>query len=76
MLGLNLGPVPGFNNKNKKQRIYPVNQDTIRKFFKDSKPKKLNTWFNHDFSGWMAAKGAYRSGLFIHIEDASYVPAS
>ena len=36
MLGLNLGPVPGFNNKNKKERIYPVDQDTIRKFFKDT----------------------------------------
>jgi len=72
MLGLNLGPVPGFNNKNKKERIYPADQDTIRKFFKDTKPKKLNNWFNCDFSSWMGKKGAYRSGLFI--EDASYVP--
>lgn len=41
MLGLNLGPTPGFNDKNKKERIYPVDQDTIRKFFKDTKPDKL-----------------------------------
>ena len=27
MLGLNLGQVHGFNNKNKKERIYPVDQD-------------------------------------------------
>ncbi|MBM3712066.1 MAG: transposase, partial [Actinobacteria bacterium] len=72
MLGLNLGPMPGFNNKNKKERIYPADQDTIRKFFKDTVPKKLNNWFNCDFSGWMEKKGAYRSGLFI--EDASYIP--
>lgn len=72
MLGLNLGPVPGFNNKNKKERIYPVDQDTVRKFFKDTKPEKLIGWFNHDFSSWMGGKGAYRSGLFI--EDASYIP--
>jgi len=72
MLGLNLGPVPGFNNKNKKERIYPADQDTIRKFFKDTEPKKLNAWFNCDFSSWMGARGAYRSGLFI--EDASYLP--
>lgn len=72
MLGLNLGPVPGFNNKNKKERIYPVDQDTIRKFFKDTEPEKLTGWFNRDFSSWMGSKGAYRSGLFI--EDASYVP--
>lgn len=72
MLGLNLGPMPGFNNKNKKERIYPVDQDCIRKFFKDTNPDKLIGWFNHDFSGWMSKKGAFASGLFI--EDASYVP--
>ena len=57
MLGLNLGPMPGSGNKNKKERIYPADQDTIRKFFKDTKPKKLSTWFNCDFSGWMGKKG-------------------
>lgn len=72
MLGLNLGPVAGFNNKNKKERIYPVDQDCIRKFFKDTAPDKITGWFNNDFSGWMAAKGAFVSGLFI--EDASYIP--
>jgi hypothetical protein len=72
MLGLNLGPMPGFNNKNKKERIYPVDQDCIRKFFKDTNPDKLTLWFNHDFSGWMAKRKAFASGLFI--EDASYVP--
>lgn len=72
MLGLNLGQVPGFNNKNKKERIYPVDQDCIRKFFKDTAPDRLIDWFNRDFSGWMAKKGAFVSGLFV--EDASYVP--
>jgi len=72
MLGLNLGQVPGFNNKNKKERIYPVDQDTIRKYFKDTSPDKLTIWFNRDFSGWMAKKKAFVSGLFI--EDASYIP--
>ena len=72
MLGLNLGPIPGFNNKNKKERIYPVDQDCIRKFFKDTDPDKLTSWFNHDFSSWMNKKGAFVSGLFV--EDASYIP--
>ena len=72
MLGLNLGPIPGFNNKNKKERIYPVDQDCIRKFFKDTDPDRLTSWFNHDFSSWMDKKGAFVSGLFV--EDASYVP--
>jgi len=72
MLGFNLGTIAGFNNKNKKERIYPVNQDTIRKFFKDTEPASLTTWFNSDFSSWMGQRSAYKSGLFI--EDASCVP--
>ncbi|MCX6384153.1 MAG: transposase [Actinobacteria bacterium] len=72
MLGLNIGPMPGFNNKNKKQRLYPVDQDCIRKFFKDTDPDKLTSWFNHDIVSWMAKKSAFISGLFI--VDASYVP--
>jgi hypothetical protein len=72
ILGLNIGPMPGFNNKNKKERIYPVDQDSIRKFFKNTTPDKLTRWFNNDFSGWMAKKGAFVSGLFI--VDASYIP--
>jgi hypothetical protein len=71
MLGLNLGPTPGFNNKNKKDRKYPVDQDCIRKFFKDTAPDKLTGWFNHDLVSWMAKKSAYKSGIFIM--DASYV---
>jgi len=72
ILGLNLGQVPGFNNKNRKERIYPVDQDCIRKFFKDSAPDKIIKWFNVDFSCWMNKKGAYRSGLFV--VDTSYIP--
>jgi len=72
ILGLNLGTVPGFNNKNKKERIYPADQDTIRKFFKDTDPAGLIFWFNRHFSSWMRGKGAYRSGLYI--EDASFIP--
>jgi hypothetical protein len=71
MLGFNLGAVEGFNNKNRKQRKYPVDPDTIRKFFKDSDPAELTRWFNFDFSSWMRKKGAYRSGIFV--EDASYI---
>ncbi len=72
MLGLNIGPMPGFNNKNKKQRLYPVDQDCIRKFFKDTEPDKLTGWFNNDIVSWMAKKRAFVSGLFI--VDASYIP--
>jgi hypothetical protein len=72
MLGLNLGTISGFNKKNKKIRTYPVDQDCIRKFFKDTDPDKLMGWLNHDIVGWMAKKGAFSSGLFVM--DASLVP--
>ena len=72
LLGFNIGPMPGFNSKNKQDRIYPVDQDTIRKFFKDTDPGKLTSWFNTDFSSWMAKKKAYSSGIFII--DASFIP--
>ena len=64
--------MPGFNNKNKKKRIFPVDQDTIRKYFKDTDPDKLTRWFNNDFSAWLSKKRAYQSGLFIL--DASFIP--
>jgi len=72
ILGLNMGTVSGFNNKNKKKRIYPADQDTIRKFFKDTDPAGLIFWFNRHFSSWMVGRGAYKSGLYI--EDASFIP--
>lgn len=72
MLGFNLGTMSGFNNKNKKERIYPADQDTIRKFFKDTDPPGLILWFNRHFSSWMGDRGAYKSGLFV--EDASFIP--
>ena len=72
LLGFNIGPLPGFNNKNKKKRIFPVDQDTIRKYFKDTNPDKLTRWFNNDFSAWLSKKRAYSSGLFIL--DASFIP--
>ena len=72
LLGFNIGPLPGFNNKNKKDRTFPVDQDTIRKYFKDTDPDKLIAWFNTCFMAWLSKKRAYQSGLFIL--DASFIP--
>ena len=72
MLGLNLGTISGFNKKNKKERIYPCSQDTVRKFFKDTDPSGLTLWLNRKFSSWMGGMGAYKRGLYI--EDASFIP--
>ncbi len=49
ILGLNLGTISGFNHKNKKKRIYPADQDTIRRFFKNTDPAELIFWFNYHF---------------------------
>ncbi|MCL4417229.1 MAG: transposase [Actinobacteria bacterium] len=70
LFGFNIGP--GFNNKNKKDRIFPVDQDTIRKYFKDTNPNKLTLWFNNDFTSWLSKKKAYNSGIFIL--DATFIP--
>lgn len=70
LLGFNIGP--GFNNKNKKDRTFPVDQDTIRKYFKDTDPEKLTLWFNSCFCQWLSKKKAYASGLFIL--DATFIP--
>jgi len=72
ILGFNIGSMPGFNSKNKKDRTFPVDQDTIRKYFKDTDPDKLTEWFNNCFSGWLSKKKAYESGIFIL--DASFIP--
>jgi len=72
ILGFNVGPMPGFNSKNKKDRTFPVDQDTIRKYFKDTDPDKLTKWFNNDFCRWLSKKNAYGSGIFIL--DASFIP--
>jgi hypothetical protein len=72
LLGFNIGPTPGFNNKNKKDRTFQVGQDTRRKYFKDTDPDKLTAWFNNDFSAWLSKKRAYSSGLFIL--DATFIP--
>jgi len=49
LLGFNIGPLPGFNKKNRKNRTFPVDQDTIRKYFKDTDPDNLTLWFNNNF---------------------------
>ena len=72
LLGFNIRPLPGFNNKNKKDRIFSGDQDTIRKYFKDTDSHKLTAWFNNDFSAWLSKKRACQSGLFIL--DASFIP--
>lgn len=74
ILGFNIGPLPVFNSKNRKDRTFPVDQDTIRKYFKDTDPEKLTLWFNNDFSSWLSKKKAYASGIFILASKSNKIP--
>ena len=66
-VGFNIGlKGGGFNYKNKKPRETPVDQDTIRKYFKDTDPDKLMAWFNQDVVGWFRRhRGFDKDGIFI-----------
>lgn len=77
----------GFNNKNKKKRLCPIDQDTVRKFFKDTEPGGLEQWYNHDVVRFFRShKGVDEERIFIldssllplppneNYENASWVP--
>lgn len=86
----NIGMVEGgFNKKNKSPRTIGeiVNQDTLRKYFKDTDAKDLTRWYNRDVSKFFSSKRAIRKeGIFIldgsiidlpdnnNYEDAQYLP--
>jgi len=65
----NIGMVEGgFNRKNKTPRTKGeiVNQDTLRKYFKDTDADDLTRWYNIDISKFFSAKRAIRKeGIFI-----------
>lgn len=63
----------GFNNKNRKERETIIDQDTVRKFFKDTDVIKLEDWINIDFAKVLRNKRAIdKSGIFLM--DHTYLP--
>jgi len=77
----------GFNYRNKNERDAPVDQDTMRKYFKDTDAEKLERWYNEKVSGWYRRHwGFLKEGIFIldptllplpsnpHYERASWIP--
>lgn len=86
----NIGMVEGgFNKKNKNPRAKGeiVNQDTLRKYFKDTDADNLTRWYNIDTSKFFSQKRAVRKeGIFIldgsiltlpdniNYENAQYLP--
>ena len=56
----------GFNYKNRKPRTTAVDHDTVRKYYKDTNPDKLEDWYNKDAVGWMRRhRGFDKEGIFI-----------
>ena len=56
----------GFNYKNKKPRTSVVDQDGVRKYYRDTEPDKLEAWYNNDVVGWMRRhRGFEKEGIFI-----------
>ncbi len=78
----------GFNHKNKKPRKTPIDQDAVRKYYKDTNPLAVMEWYNTDIQKWLRHHRAYsdKEGIFIldptlislpdnpNYKEAAYVP--
>lgn len=77
----------GFNGKNKKERTIPIDQDTARKFFTDTKASAIEEWYNGDVQQWLRGHRGYdKEGIFIldptvvplpdneHYEESALLP--
>jgi len=74
-VGFNVGKRIGFNDKNKFERKTACDQDTVRKFFKDSEPGKINDWFCSELQKWFLKNSAIDTdGIFILDQSHLVVP--
>lgn len=75
-LGVQLG-VPGgdggFNRRHRKPRRAPVDQDTVRKFMKDTDPQALLAWYSVDVVAWLREQRVFE-GEGVDILDATLLP--
>ncbi len=70
---VSLRPGGGFNAKNRKPRQTMVDQDAVRKFYKDTPGVRLFWWFNRDVAKWLHHHGAFHEqGHFIC--DLTHIP--
>jgi hypothetical protein len=66
-------PGAGFNDKNRKPRQTMVDQDTVRKFYRDVPAVRQFRWFNQDVAAWTHKHGGFdKRGRFII--DLSFIP--
>ena len=74
-VGFNVVAPIGFNDKNKYERVTPVHQDAVRKFFKDTDPISMRRWFSTDLQHWFRSKNMYDSqGVYILDQTHVVVP--
>jgi hypothetical protein len=76
-LGFNISNpiIEGFNKKNKYNRKTIVDQDTVRKFFKDTSNCYLRKWYNDDVQRWFKSKHVFNEkGIFILDQTHLVVP--
>jgi len=74
--GFNVGSAKiGFNDKNTKTRKTAVDPDTVRKFFKDTKPDEIRDWYREELQSWFRIQRAYdHHGVFILDQTHLVVP--
>ena len=74
--GFNVGSDKiGFNDKNKKVRQTAVDADSVRKFFKDTKPSDIRDWYREDLQSWFRIQRAFdHHGIFILDQTHLVVP--
>lgn len=78
-VGFNVGSESiGFNDKNKYERKTAVNHDTVRKFFKDTDPIEIRSWYNQKVQPWFRTQSFKKvfdpKGIFILDQTHIVVP--
>lgn len=72
----NVGGVKGgFNNKNRHERQSPICFDTARKFYKDTDPECLRSWYNTEVQQFIRhQRGFDKEGIFVLDQSHVVVP--
>jgi len=65
----------GFNNKNRRERTCAIDQDTARKFYKDTNPDDMRNWHNTDVQKFIRKnRGFDKHGIFLLDQSHTVVP--
>lgn len=65
----------GFNHKNRHERHAPVDQDCVRKFYKDADHLRLRRWYNRDLPPFVRThRGFDKRGIFVLDQTHLVVP--